>query len=691
MKSKRIGFVFLALFITFISLTPLASANYQAVIDEIIQYYPLYLQGDMEEVDHSTYLKEINIPGAQTSEGIAVGFYDIDQNGSREMLVKTLGDSGGLMMIYTLKDEQVYRIADDSNYIGYRKRIDFYQDGSMFHSISGGVATSGGSWLLMSPDGTSLVEGDSYIYHGDSQTYENSETGEQLSDHDFKVKYNILDKTPLDINQEIGWIPIVDNQGNALIEPSQVQSALASQDSDQATNQTDSQASDENNQAELGYSQTNQTPALTWMTEIPKGDLAWGKEVKSMEDYQSTYLTELRRLDQVWADLAHAHLDQKKNLDQIRTGDRLDFAKNKDFHPIIPALYSAFYQCLDQLDDSSAHELSQLLHDSFVLEKMLLPDLNETSHEALNQLRLQVIDTYYAYNDAKFQESGFMGYEWVRDQLDKKVVTLPELLALDDDNFDLLNRIGIASGYPGESTGFQLFPSQFDYGAGLPQSLDQYFYLVLTQSPGAQDIGGSQAYYLHLASGEMTSANLGSLPKLEAIEVPDYQARYGIEVTNYYPAYSAKETNNQGLREGLTQTAPAWTGQEDLANLMASWGQTMGQAYQAYTPDKPASFYGASLPQVSFKFHLYHQVIEGLYDQMPSKDNQMRVVAVYSDIKDTVNPNAERHLYLFVSDKNNGIRALIATQGPGEDGLLTFKDTANKDLINGFIEVANNH
>lgn len=312
MKSKRIGFVFLALFITFISLTPLASANYQAVIDEIIQYYPLYLQGDMEEVAHSTYLKEINIPGAQTSEGIAVGFYDIDQNGSREMLVKTLGDSGGLMMIYTLKDEQVYRIADDSNYIGYRKRIDFYQDGSMFHSISGGVATSGGSWLLMSPDGTSLVEADSYIYHGDSQTYENSETGEQLSDHDFKVKYNILDKTPLDINQEIGWIPIVDNQGNALIEPSQVQAALASQDSDQATNQTDSQASDENNQVELGYSQTNQTPTLTWMTEIPKGDLAWGKEVKSMEDYQSTYLAELRRLDQVWADLAHAHLDQKK-------------------------------------------------------------------------------------------------------------------------------------------------------------------------------------------------------------------------------------------------------------------------------------------------------------------------------------------------------------------------------------------
>ena len=125
---------------------------------------------------------------------------------------------------------------------------------------------------------------------------------------------------------------------------------------------------------------------------------------------------------------------------------------------------------------------------------------------------------------------------------------------------------------------------------------------------------------------------------------------------------------------------------------MTNWGASMNQSYDAYTPDKPGDFYGASIPNATYN------------GQMPlaidSVDNQVKVawapngngpkdtyllLACYSDT--THARYLGKHVYLFAS-YNNQPQVLVSQQNQGDErNSFVFKQTANQDLAKGFAQI----
>ncbi len=157
---------------------------------------------------------------------------------------------------------------------------------------------------------------------------------------------------------------------------------------------------------------------------------------------------------------------------------------------------------------------------------------------------------------------------------------------------------------------------------------------------------------------------------------------------------SAPKVQTQAKASHTQATKATWneTKSKQLATFMTNWGASMNQSYDAYTPDKPGDFYGASIPNATYN------------GQMPlaidSVDNQVKVawapngngpkdtyllLACYSDTAHA--RYLGKHVYLFAS-YNNQPQVLVSQQNQGnERNSFVFKQTANQDLAKGFAQI----
>ncbi|WP_083294382.1 DUF4767 domain-containing protein [Aerococcus sp. HMSC062A02] len=422
----------------------------------------------------------------------------------------------------------------------------------------------------------------------------------------------------------------------------------------QSSGQEQSQATDQLTRANEESSQADpSSPDPT------KESLGAASETKDKD--RSSYIQGLRQANARWSKrLDQALASGLPTAQSVQAADR----DPGDVHPAIAALYQKLDQELAKEDHQENYR--ELYSDTFVLEKMLLSELDAGDQEALDQLREWltglVYEDYQNRLDAKWRMS-----QYVLDHLDFSK-QMADVAALTDESFDEVNRLAVHTGVAMEA--YITLINYPNFKDEIPFQADLYAHIVW---PYSTDIGSTRVQAQDPTTGDIWFGVplTGDVAPTPAV---DYEERYGVAITNHYP-------------EGPTKTPTATTGIGDksqrLRNFMLIWGQKMGQAYQAYSPDQPADFYGAKLPQEDFTITL-----DGKTRQVQAGEEagDLRLLAAYSDIEDKTNPKPDRHFYLFVEDKGQP-RILVAEDGPDAKDQVHFKDTANQELRQGFLEI----
>lgn len=91
-------------------------------------------------------------------------FYDIDGNGTEELLIGYGSDSKDIVDVYCMKDNRPQKLIDDPS-LGERSQLYIYPDGTMIFVGSGGADLHGVTTYAFESDGVSLSEA-SEIYEG---------------------------------------------------------------------------------------------------------------------------------------------------------------------------------------------------------------------------------------------------------------------------------------------------------------------------------------------------------------------------------------------------------------------------------------------------------------------------------------------------------------------------------------------
>ena len=140
-----------------------------------------------------------------------------------------------------------------------------------------------------------------------------------------------------------------------------------------------------------------------------------------------------------------------------------------------------------------------------------------------------------------------------------------------------------------------------------------------------------------------------------------------------------------------------WSAQkaQELATFMTSWGTTMQQTYQAYTPGNNVDFYGSQLPDQALKngnggwtVALNKSPITLKWSENGTAANgEYAVVATYSDAN--TQPEFKKHFYFFtIKDGQPYVLITMQNQGNAEN-YLYVSETENTDLRNGFANIVN--
>lgn len=125
----------------------------------------------------------------------------------------------------------------------------------------------------------------------------------------------------------------------------------------------------------------------------------------------------------------------------------------------------------------------------------------------------------------------------------------------------------------------------------------------------------------------------------------------------------------------------------ELDEFMESWGASMDQTYQSYSPEKNVDFYGVLLPSSTlngdWNFSVNQKSVPIKWSEEGNGENDL--VAVYSDA-DT-QPYLEKHLYYFVIQSGQP-KVYITQQNQGNEmNYLNFSETKNEALKQGFSKI----
>lgn len=152
------------------------------------------------------------------------------------------------------------------------------------------------------------------------------------------------------------------------------------------------------------------------------------------------------------------------------------------------------------------------------------------------------------------------------------------------------------------------------------------------------------------------------------------------------------EFKTENSQQKIKSDVP-WNQEKDqeLNTFMDSWGKTMNQTYKQYSPNNNVDLYGLKLPdKVLDNKNGWQAVVDDVPIKIQWSENgegaiDYSLVAVYSDA-DT-QPYLEKHVYFFTFV--SGIpKVLMTKQNQGnENNYLYFKETENKELKDGFLEI----
>ncbi|MGX7106458.1 DUF4767 domain-containing protein [Hutsoniella sourekii] len=606
---------------------------YQEVISYLADNYDQVLAGG-EGLDPKY------VPESYTSQGgvdhLSYALYDVDMNGVPELFV----GPGAAIAVYTYAQDDVHLIADYSQtmYITNRGNIDIYDTGRVFGSLSGGALTGISYELAFNEDKTAWVKIHEYEHNfqeNPDQPYLDVQSGQRMTEDEYQALRESEDHRvdPSTWN----WTPIKEARINAEPESGQSVSSISSQEASPTDPETSSQ------------------------------DL-------------TAYLEQLRQANDRWA----SRLNQLLESGLPAASDLVPANPSAEGrHQAIQALYQAFNEAYASYPGDSPYlvPFRELYSDTFVLEKILLPELQAEDLDALDQLREWLTSIVYeGYQDRS--TDGFVTSGFAMDTLDF-AKQLADVAGMSDEVFDQSNRIAIQTGIASEAYNTTI-NGDTPWMASVPFEGHWFSHMV---NPHSADVGSTRIQAYQVESDQVWQGIPLAGP-VEPVTPVNYQDRYGTEIKNYYPAgpvatSSSVATSSQDPEASSSST---WSTQkaQALASQVRAWGGEMGQSYQEYSPGQEVDFYGAHLPNESFAINLDGQTRQAHYQS----EGDLVVLAVYSDIEDTANPLEERHLYLFAEDQGKP-RVLIAVNGPDSQGNLSFKDTANQDLRNRFLSVYN--
>ncbi len=167
---------------------------------------------------------------------------------------------------------------------------------------------------------------------------------------------------------------------------------------------------------------------------------------------------------------------------------------------------------------------------------------------------------------------------------------------------------------------------------------------------------------------------------------------------------NSRDANIQKMSEESTSSSSTsatvsgkWNAQkaQELATFMTSWGTTMQQTYQAYTPGNNVDFYGSQLPDQALKngnggwtVALNKSPITLKWSENGTAANgEYAVVATYSDAN--TQPEFKKHFYFFtIKDGQPYVLITMQNQGNAEN-YLYVSETENTDLRNRFANIVN--
>lgn len=393
-------------------------------------------------------------------------------------------------------------------------------------------------------------------------------------------------------------------------------------------------------------------------------------EATEISEELADYLTQLRQRNHRWANRLNTLFESDLPASKDVVNPRFSVADN---HQVIQSLYYMFLLAYENyVNDNEPFSIARDLYsDTFVFEKMLLPEFSEQDLEALDQLRVWLtLIIYESYQSNSNNQSVTDKTSINRPDFVKQLAVVNQFT---DVEFHEANLIALNIGVASEAYKTSL-NEKIDGMDPVPFEANWFIHEV---NPLSSDIRDSRLSAYNHNDNQVWAGFLLTTP-IEPAPVIDYQTRYAVRFTNHYPNFSnryIKPKNNEHTH---------WTEEKSqkLAEYMEVWGAEMGQSYLVYHLDHPVDFYGVQVPTHSFFIDLEGE--KRMVSTQPG--SELYLLAVYSDIEDTENSLAERHLYLFVEDVREP-RVLIAVNGPNQEGILTFKDTENQALHDGFISI----
>ena len=157
---------------------------------------------------------------------------------------------------------------------------------------------------------------------------------------------------------------------------------------------------------------------------------------------------------------------------------------------------------------------------------------------------------------------------------------------------------------------------------------------------------------------------------------------------------SSTDTSSSTATETTTVSNLLWSADKSnqLASLMASWGQTMGQSYQAYGPGNNVNLYGLQLPDGvlnhmnGWQATVANTPISLTWSENGEVPSGYGLVAVYSDAQ-TQSGQKTRHVYFFTIEGGTP-KVLVTSQNQGNpNNYLELRKTDNQELKNGFSQI----
>ena len=157
---------------------------------------------------------------------------------------------------------------------------------------------------------------------------------------------------------------------------------------------------------------------------------------------------------------------------------------------------------------------------------------------------------------------------------------------------------------------------------------------------------------------------------------------------------SSTDTSSSTATETTTVSNLLWSADKSnqLASFMASWGQTMGQSYQAYGPGNNVNLYGLQLPDGvlnhmnGWQATVANTPISLTWSENGEVPSGYGLVAVYSDAQ-TQSGQKTRHVYFFTIEGGTP-KVLVTSQNQGNpNNYLELRKTDNQELKNGFSQI----